>query len=88
MDDDASWLVLGDFNYIRYPHNRNREGGNIQDMLQFNEAINQLALFEIPLKGRSFTWSNMQTAPLLEKLEWFFTSETWTLTLPTPLPSL
>lgn len=72
MEDDTNWLVLGGFNYIRYPQSRNSEGANIQDMLLFNEAINQLALLEIPLKGRDFTWSNMQNAPLLEKLDWFF----------------
>ena len=40
VGDDVNWLVLGDFNYIRYPHNRNRDGGNLNDMLLFNEAIN------------------------------------------------
>lgn len=69
MPDDCNWLVLGDFNYIRYPSNRNREGGNINDMMVFNETISSLGLLEIPLKGRAFTWSNMQGAPLLEKLD-------------------
>lgn len=55
IEDDVNWLVLGDFNYVRYPHNRNRSGGNIQDMYSFNEAFNKLALIEIPLKGRNFT---------------------------------
>lgn len=41
-------------------------------MLQFNEATSNLGLVEIPLKGRSYTWSNMQTAPLLEKIDWIF----------------
>lgn len=69
MPDDTKWLILGDFNYIRYPHNRNKEGGNFLDMLKFNAAISSLALVEIPLKGRSYTWSKMQDAPLLEKLD-------------------
>ena len=70
-------LFLGDFNYIRYPSNRNDGAGNINNMMDFNAAISQLALVEIPLKGRSFTWSNMQQAPLLEKIDWVFTSENW-----------
>lgn len=82
MQDEDKWLILGDFNYSRYPQSRNREGGNIQDMFAFHEAISQLALVEIPLKGRNFTWSNMQEAPVLEKLDWFFTSEFWTLAFP------
>lgn len=72
MQDDVDWLIVGDFNYIRYPHNRSREGGNINDMLSFNEAI----------KGKKITWSNMQEAPLIEKLDWCFTSEAWTLKYP------
>jgi hypothetical protein len=82
MPDDMQWIIMGDFNYIRYPSNRSRSGGNFSDMIKFNEAINSLALVEIPLKGRNFTWSNMQTAPLLEKLDWVFTSEAWTSQYP------
>lgn len=82
MHDDTDWLVLGDFICTRYPHNRSREGGNTNDMMLFNEEINNLALVEIPLKGRRFTWSNMQEAPLLEKLDWCFSSVAWTLTYP------
>lgn len=59
MPDDTKWILMGDFNYIWYPSNRNREGCNFSDMLNFNDAISSLALVEIPLKGRSYTWSNM-----------------------------
>jgi hypothetical protein len=51
-------------------------------MFMFNEAISELGLVEIPLQGRKFTWSNMQPSPLLEKLDWVFTSNNWTLTFP------
>src|SRR4051812_47188298 len=51
-------------------------------MLQFNETISNLALVEIPLKDRAFTWSNLRDSPLLEKLDWVFTSEHWTTTFP------
>lgn len=82
MPDSSDWIIVGDFNYIRYPHNGNRGSGDINNMLHFNDAIHSLALVEIPSKDRSFTWSNMQTAPLLEKLDWIFTSEHWTITFP------
>ena len=62
IDDDVNWILLGGSNYIRYPHNRSRAGGNLDDMFSFNEAINQQALVEIPLKGGKYTWSNMQEA--------------------------
>lgn len=76
---------MGDFNYIRYPHNRNIGQGDTQNMSKFNEAINALGLVDIPLKGRKLTWSNMQEIPLLEKLDWFFSSESWTLSYPNTL---
>lgn len=48
----------------------------------FNDAIGHLGLVELPLKGRAFTWSNMQQNPLLEQLNWFFTSVNWTNDFP------
>ena len=68
------WILIGDFNLIRSPHDRNRPGGDSNNMLMFNSLLLQLDLVEIPLKGRNYTWSNMQDSPLLEKLDWIFTS--------------
>jgi hypothetical protein len=48
----------------------------------FNELISDLDLTEISLNGRQFTWSNMQSDPLLIKLDWVFTSASWTLNYP------
>jgi hypothetical protein len=39
-------------------------------------------MVELPLKGRKYTWSNMQNDPLLEILDWFFTSSSWTTSYP------
>ena len=69
MPDDTKSLILGDFNYIRYPHNMSKNVGNLTEIFTFSKAISQLTLIEIPLKGRKFTWSNMQEAPLLQKLD-------------------
>ena len=76
------WLLLGDFNFIRAPDNRNRGGGDANDMLLFNELIHRHSLDELPIKGRSFTWSNMQSDPLLEQLAWYFTSVNWAANYP------
>jgi mannosylglycoprotein endo-beta-mannosidase len=51
-------------------------------MFLFNEIIGHLGLLELPLKGRRFTWSNMQAQPLLEELDWFFTSAEWISSYP------
>jgi hypothetical protein len=73
----ANWLILGDFNFIRSHENRNRPGGNVNDMFLFNDIIGHLGLLELSLKGRAYTWSNMQSELLLEQLDWFFTSSNW-----------
>jgi hypothetical protein len=68
------WMIMGDFNLIRGPENRSRSGGDSNNMMNFNAIIQAHDLEEIPLKGREFTWSNMQDSPLLERLDWVFTS--------------
>jgi len=78
MPDDCDWLLIGDFNLIRNPSDRNMPGGNISEMLWFNEALNSLGVIEIPLHGRKFTWINKQMPLLLDRLDWFFTSNSWT----------
>jgi len=70
MPPDFDWIILGDFNLMRKPENRNKIGGNISEMCMFNDAISTLGLNEIELQGRKFTWSNQQQpSPLLEKLD-------------------
>jgi hypothetical protein len=49
MSVDMDWLLVGDFNLIRKPSDRNRPGRNVQDMLRFNEVISHLGLEELPL---------------------------------------
>lgn len=79
MAVENNWLILGDFNLIRY-----KMGGNANEMLMFNDAITALGLIELPLHDQSYTWSNKQQNHLLEKLDWFFTSATWTTSFPAP----
>jgi hypothetical protein len=71
IDDDELSLLVGDFNFYRYAENRNRHGGNFNDCLVFNNTISHLGLVEIPVKGRSYTWCNMQASPLLEQIDCF-----------------
>ena len=78
IDPDQKWMLMGDFNFIRSFENRNLPGGDINDMFIFNEVIGHLGLIELPLKGRKYTWTNMQTVPLLEQIDWFFTTPSWT----------
>jgi hypothetical protein len=82
MPSDKLWLIVGDFNLIRRPEDINIVGGDINLMLKFNEAISNLKLMEIPLHGLSFTWSNRQREPLLQRLDWFFISQEWSMVYP------
>lgn len=82
MPADCNWLIVGDFNLMRSQEDRNKLGGNVNEMLLFNEAISAQGLIELPLQGRAYTWSNKQQSPLLERLDWFFTSSTWTTEFP------
>jgi hypothetical protein len=54
------WLIIGDFNLIRRASDRNKPGGNIQDMLKFNATISNLRLEELQLVDNKFTWTNKQ----------------------------
>lgn len=85
MPDDLEWLIIGDFNLIRSPNDRNKPGGCVNEMLMFNDAISTLGLIEIPLKGNRYTWSNKQEDPLLVRLDWFFTSSNWVTTYPSTM---
>lgn len=84
------WMILGDFKFIRGPENRNIIGGDHNNMML--DIIINLDLVEIPLKGRSFIWSDMQDQPLLETFDWVFTSSQGTsehpFTVATPLAKI
>jgi hypothetical protein len=82
MPEDTYWLSVGDFNLIRKPSDRNRPGGNVQEMLRFNKVLSNQRLEELPLQGHRFTWTNKQAAPLLERLDWLFASVPWITSYP------
>jgi hypothetical protein len=65
MPDDQSWIIMGDFNLIQRPKNKNRLGDDSNMMMAFNDAISKLEVIEIPLSGQEFTWTNKQ-----KKLYW------------------
>lgn len=76
------WLLVGNFKISRAPDNRSRCGGNVNDMLIFNDFIRAQSLVALPIKGRSFTWSNMQLYPLVVQLDCHFTSIDWAVKYP------
>jgi hypothetical protein len=55
MPDSQSWIIVGDFNLIRRPENKNKTGGDSTLMMTFNEAISKLGIIELPLSRQKFT---------------------------------
>jgi exonuclease III len=71
------WLVLGDFNLIYKDEDKNNSNLDRPMMHSFRRWIDDLALKELPLVGRKFTWSNGQHNPTLVKLDRVFCSLDW-----------
>jgi hypothetical protein len=46
-------------------------------MGRFRRLIDNLALKEIPLRGRKFIWSNQQATPTLVGLDWVLCTVEW-----------
>jgi endonuclease/exonuclease/phosphatase family metal-dependent hydrolase len=81
MPESIDWMIVGDFNLMRKQEDRNKKE-DLTEMFMFNDAISALGLTEIILQGRKYTWSNMQPNPLLQKLDWVFTSSSWNISYP------
>lgn len=71
------WVIGEDFNVIRFP-NVNQEGCSFSPVMQdFNDSIRHHDLFNLPLRGSDFTWSNMQENPVMSRLDRFLVSTDW-----------
>jgi len=71
------WVLVGDFNLIYKEEDKNNDNYNRAMMGRFRRLINDLAIKEIPLHGRKYTWSNQQNNPTLVKLDRVFCSVDW-----------
>jgi endonuclease/exonuclease/phosphatase family metal-dependent hydrolase len=79
------WMVAGDFNLIYRASDKNNSNINRAMLGCFRRLIDDLALKEIPLHGRKFTWSNQQYEPVLVKLDHVFCSVDWEILFPNVL---
>ena len=75
--DEQPWLILGDFNLIRSPHEKNNGNFHAREAAAFNDTINTLALTELPLLDRQFTWTNNRDNPVLIRLDRAFVNIAW-----------
>lgn len=63
------YIIGGDFNIIRFQHEKNKPRGVNKYSDTFNSIISAFELREIFMTGGKFTWSNNQADPTLEKLD-------------------
>lgn len=75
--NELPWVILGDFNMHREHNDTTANTRNLGIMLEFNRLISDEGLEEVPLQGRSFTWSNKRPIPTFSKLDRALISEHW-----------
>jgi hypothetical protein len=79
------WVVVGDFNLIYKEEDNNNCNLNRAMMGRFRRVLDDLALKEIPLIGRKFTWSSGGDSPTLSRLDRVFSTSDWEVLFPNVL---
>jgi len=72
-----TWMICGDFNIIYKAEDKNNGRLHRRMMGRFRRLINDLALQDLCLKGRRFTWSSERDSPTLERLDRVLVSDDW-----------
>nr|CAD1823673.1 unnamed protein product [Ananas comosus var. bracteatus] len=76
------WAAMGDFNALLSLHDKNGPLLSTNDILQFREVVSDLGLVDLPLRNKSYTWTNGRRNPTLECLDRTFISQDWLLSFP------
>ncbi|RVX20185.1 Transposon TX1 uncharacterized 149 kDa protein [Vitis vinifera] len=71
------WCIGGDFNVIRFPSERSREGRLSGSMRRFSKVLDELALRDLPLQGGPYTWSGGLNGQSKSRLDRFLILEDW-----------
>ncbi|GJZ47836.1 RNA-directed DNA polymerase, eukaryota [Tanacetum coccineum] len=71
---DGEYMLMGDFNEVRFDYERFGSLFNSLGAIAFNNFITMAGLIDLPLEGYSFTWSH-KTASKMSKLDRFLISE-------------
>lgn len=72
-----SWALVGDFNLLVNPEDKNKITINRRMMARFKALLNRLELKEMYLNGRRNTWSNERREPTMEKIDHTFITNSW-----------
>nr|GEV37523.1 hypothetical protein [Tanacetum cinerariifolium] len=71
---DGECVILGDFNEVRFEHERHGIVFNLNGANVFNNFITMAGLVDLPLEGYSFTWSR-KFASKMSKLDRFLITD-------------
>jgi exonuclease III len=73
--DTIPWLICGDFNQTLQSSDRSTM--RLQQDESFRQIIHALALTDVQMQGRNYTWTNGRTVPSFVRLDRFLTSNAW-----------
>ncbi|XP_028097432.1 uncharacterized protein LOC114297236 [Camellia sinensis] len=71
------WCVGGDFNEIRDLGDRRGCLRRDKGMVEFNEFIEGLALYDVPMHGRQFSWSNSEDGGKWSRIDRVLLAPEW-----------
>nr|GEU93941.1 RNA-directed DNA polymerase, eukaryota [Tanacetum cinerariifolium] len=71
---DGECVLMGDFNEVRFEHERHGTVFNFQGANAFNSFITMAGLIDLPLECYSFTWSH-KSASKMSKLDRYLNSK-------------
>ncbi|XP_058078824.1 uncharacterized protein LOC131227097 [Magnolia sinica] len=78
----------GDFNSIRFLTEKSSGNSSKSQMAAFLDWIDSNSLFDLPLLGSRFTWTNGRLDPILCRLDRFIISAEWLNLVPTSSQSI
>jgi endonuclease/exonuclease/phosphatase family metal-dependent hydrolase len=76
-DNPYPILIGGDFNLLRFRHEKSKGRFDEHWPFLFNAVIDSLDLREVSMIGRQFTWANSLPEPTYEKLDRVLMDANW-----------
>lgn len=76
-DNPYPIVIGGDFNLLRFPHEKKRGRFDEYWPFMFNVVIDSLDLREVTMLGRQFTWANSLSEPTYKKLDRVLMDTEW-----------
>ena len=71
------WCIGGDFNVVRFPNERNREGRIMRSTRRFSQVIDEIEMKDILAQGGQFTWKGGLDNCRMARLDIFMISANW-----------